>query len=103
MNDRSGMLKFDVSVVLTTYNGAPWIESALRSVLEQEGISVKQVIVVDDVSTDDTLERVTQSAFVSLETLEMLASPPRAMSDWRWCPRSGWRLTIKTMSGCPTS
>ncbi len=49
---------FSVSVVVTTYNGSPWIELAVASILEQTQVQVESVIVVDDVSTDDTCERV---------------------------------------------
>ena len=49
---------FDVSVIVTTYNGSPWIVGSLTSVLEQSAVSVRSIIVVDDASTDDTCEKV---------------------------------------------
>jgi glycosyltransferase involved in cell wall biosynthesis len=49
---------FDVSVVVTTFNGAKWIENSVQSILDQNSISAKFIIVVDDCSTDDTCERV---------------------------------------------
>jgi glycosyltransferase involved in cell wall biosynthesis len=47
---------FRISVVITTYNGAPWIARALQSVLEQERVAPMQVVVVDDCSSDDTVD-----------------------------------------------
>jgi glycosyltransferase involved in cell wall biosynthesis len=44
-----------VSVCIASFNGAPWVEEQLRSVLEQLG-PTDEVVVVDDASTDDTVE-----------------------------------------------
>ena len=44
----------DVSVIIATYNVQTYIERAIRSALDQQGVSV-EVIVVDDKSTDDTV------------------------------------------------
>lgn len=43
-----------LSVALTTYNGAKYIEEQLRSILDQTR-QVDEVVIVDDVSGDDTV------------------------------------------------
>lgn len=44
---------FEISVIIPVYNAAPFIAEALQSVLEQP--EVKEVILVEDCSTDDSL------------------------------------------------
>ncbi len=46
-----------LTVLMPTYNVAPWVEDAIRSVLNQT-YSDFDLLVVDDASTDDTLEQV---------------------------------------------
>lgn len=46
-----------VTVLMPTYNVAPWVEEAIRSVLNQTYRDF-ELLVVDDASTDDTLDRV---------------------------------------------
>jgi len=46
-----------ISVCMAAYNGSRWIEMQLRSVLPQLG-SDDELVLVDDCSTDDTLEKV---------------------------------------------
>jgi glycosyltransferase involved in cell wall biosynthesis len=46
-----------VSVIIPCHNAEDWIEETLRSALEQEGIEI-EVVVVDDGSTDKSIERV---------------------------------------------
>jgi glycosyltransferase involved in cell wall biosynthesis len=48
-----------ISVIMPTYNRAHFIGQALDS-LGQQGFPPAEIIVVDDVSTDDTAERVTR-------------------------------------------
>jgi rhamnosyltransferase len=44
-----------VHVLLATYNGAEWLDEQLDSILGQTGVAVR-VFVLDDMSTDGTLE-----------------------------------------------
>ena len=46
-----------VTVLMPTYNVAPWVEEAIQSVLKQTYRDF-ELLVVDDASTDDTLDRV---------------------------------------------
>lgn len=46
-----------VTVLMPTYNIAPWVEEAIQSVLKQTYHDF-ELLVVDDASTDDTLDRV---------------------------------------------
>ena len=47
------------SVIITAYNYGRFIEQAIESVIRQEGIlsEEREIIVVDDGSTDDTAQR----------------------------------------------
>ena len=44
----------EVSVIIPVYNAAPFVEKAVRSALMQE--EVKEVLVIDDGSTDGSWE-----------------------------------------------
>lgn len=48
---------FDVSVVIAARNESVYVDSAVRSILAQQGVSF-ELIFIDDNSTDDTLEQV---------------------------------------------
>ena len=47
------MSQIDVSVVMATYNHAPYVEEAIRSVLRQKGVTL-EFLIADDGSQDDT-------------------------------------------------
>lgn len=53
----STISKLKVSVCMATYNGSPWIESQLCSILNELDSS-DEVVVVDDCSSDDTAAKV---------------------------------------------
>ena len=55
------MTKPPISVVLCTYNGAKYIEAQLASIIAQT-YAVAEIIVVDDVSSDDTMAVVERAA-----------------------------------------
>lgn len=50
-----------LSVVVPTFNASDFIEKCLRSILAQEGITL-EILVVDDGSNDDTVEKAKQIA-----------------------------------------
>lgn len=50
-------MSLSVSVALCTYNGAQFVEQQLRSIVNQT-VSPTEVVIADDGSTDDTLDRV---------------------------------------------
>ena len=54
-------MKPPISVVLCTYIGAKYIEAQLASILAQT-YAVAEIIVVDDVSSDDTFAIVERAA-----------------------------------------
>jgi glycosyltransferase involved in cell wall biosynthesis len=66
--------KADISVVVATYNGAPFLRKQLDSILNQS-LPPKEIIVVDDCSTDGTIAILNEYAstyaifkFISNET-----------------------------------
>lgn len=48
--------QIDVSVIVPVYNGAAYLDVALTSILEQDGIARIEVIVVDDGSGDSSVD-----------------------------------------------
>lgn len=63
----------EVSVIIAAYNVAPYIERAVRSALAQADVSI-EVIVVDDGSTDNTVEVVERIAAAEVRTLRLGAN-----------------------------
>ncbi len=62
----------DVSVIIATYNGSDFIEAAMNSVFEQT-LLPKELIIVDDCSQDDTLQKASkyvQSTLVSVQVIK---------------------------------
>lgn len=66
-----------VCVLLATYNGLPWLDAQLDSILSQAGVEV-EVLVSDDGSSDGTRER-----------LQLLASEDPRVRLLPACPRFG--------------
>jgi glycosyltransferase involved in cell wall biosynthesis len=59
----------DVSVITTAFNAEPFIEAAVRSVLDQRGVEVEH-IVVDDGSTDRTAQLVRKATDPRVRLIE---------------------------------
>ena len=59
-----------VSVIIPTYNAAPLIERTLRSVTAQNGGHDVEIIIVDDASTDNTLDVIASLAIPSVQILK---------------------------------
>jgi predicted O-methyltransferase YrrM len=66
-----------VSVVIPCFNGAEYIDAALDSILQQgeDGTADVEIIVVDDVSTDLSVEKVERRAAAAPETIRLLRQP----------------------------
>lgn len=47
-----------ISVVVTTFNGERWIESAISSILNQDTCYPIELIIVDDNSSDNSIEKI---------------------------------------------
>ena len=64
-------MKPDVSVVSVTWNSADCIEALLKSVARaSDGLSV-EVVIVDNASEDDTIERVRKNAFGNIRLIRI--------------------------------
>lgn len=50
-------MKYRISCIIVTYNGAKWIQECIDSVIDQEGV---EIIVVDNHSIDNTLNLLNQ-------------------------------------------
>jgi len=53
-------MEFTVSVIMPCYNAGRWVAAALRSAAEQT-LRCHEIVVVDDGSTDDSLEQIEKS------------------------------------------
>ena len=84
----SGAIK--VSVVMSAYNEARNIERAMRSVLQQSFRNI-ELIVVDDASTDDTLEVIRTIAAVDGRVKIVRHEENLGLSEAR---RTGWKFAI---------
>lgn len=84
----SGAVK--VSVVMSAYNEAGNIERAMRSVLQQSFRNI-ELIVVDDASTDDTLEVIRTIAAVDGRVKVVHHDENLGLSATR---RTGWKIAI---------
>ena len=86
-----------VSVVIPTYNRAPFIAEALHSVQAQTFQDI-EIIVADDGSTDNTAQVIQQFGQALIYRLFPIAANRlrRAMADCGWLPGSTWRFSILT-------
>ena len=58
-----------VSIIVPTYNASLLIERTLRSILQQRGKHDLEIIIVDDCSTDDTVDVVKKQGIQSIKIL----------------------------------
>lgn len=67
-----------VSVILTTYNGEQSIEATIQSILNQKGVNEQfqlELIIIDDCSTDRTVELVKQFDVIFYSTTKNTGGP----------------------------
>ena len=63
-------MKVDLSVIIPVYNAARYINQAVDSILNQDGIT-KEIIIVNDGSTDETLSKLDgYNSSVIIETID---------------------------------
>ena len=94
-----------VTVVIPTHNRADLMPATLRSVLAQQDVDLK-VVVVDDGSSDATvaaLGAVRDPRRAGTGTITRPASPTRETRVWPWSTRLGWPSPTMTTSGRLTS
>ncbi|WP_237143345.1 glycosyltransferase family 2 protein [Phyllobacterium zundukense] len=60
----------DISVIIAAYNAESTISRAIRSALEQDGVSV-EIIVVDDKSSDNTVDVVRSFSQTNIRVLQL--------------------------------
>uniref|UniRef100_A0A1B0D6X2 Glycosyltransferase 2-like domain-containing protein n=1 Tax=Phlebotomus papatasi TaxID=29031 RepID=A0A1B0D6X2_PHLPP len=57
MPEENKVLEGFVSIIITVLNGEKWVDSCMKSILEQEGDCIREVSVFDDFSTDRTVDK----------------------------------------------
>lgn len=72
----------EVCILVTVYNGAPWIDEALDSALAQREIDF-EVLVIDDGSTDETPAILARRAVEHPGRLRVVTTPNRGLSAAR--------------------
>ncbi|MFN0108596.1 MAG: glycosyltransferase family 2 protein [Blastocatellia bacterium] len=83
-----------VSVIIPTYNSAPFIVATIRSVLDQT-YSNYEVVIVDDGSTDDTLQILNAFVASSCDLVDKI----RFFSKSNGGPASARNMAIKNSTG----
>ena len=89
----------DISVIVATYNGAPWLQVSLESVFAQTAPPA-EIIVVDDCSTDETQQVVRSLAANSPVPLRLLVldknsgGPSRPLNIGVDAAKSEWIATL---------
>lgn len=83
-----------VSVIIPTYNSAPFIVATIRSVLDQT-YSNYEVVIVDDGSTDDTLQVLNAFVPSSCDFVDKI----RVFSKTNGGPASARNLAIRNSTG----
>jgi glycosyltransferase involved in cell wall biosynthesis len=67
-----------ISVIIPNYNSSLLIERALKSVMQQEAMLLQEIILVDDGSTDDSIEKATRLQIPKLTILNQQNQGPSA-------------------------
>jgi glucosyl-dolichyl phosphate glucuronosyltransferase len=93
MNDR-----YDLSVVLCTYNRAAGLRSALDALLSQRADVPYEIIVVDNNSTDDTPRAIAEAAARAPHVVRGVFEPRQGLSHARNCGIDAARAPIVAFS-----
>jgi glycosyltransferase involved in cell wall biosynthesis len=91
-----------VTVLIDTYNYGHHVEQAVESALAQDfPVSQREILVVDDGSTDDTQERLRKFGIRSgISEKQMEGRDPHSISDWSWHAEKLCRGSMQTTTGC---
>lgn len=79
MTDQNQLKKFDIDVLLATFNGANFLEDQLESILCQVGVRIR-LIVSDDGSTDETINIIAKYS-KSFKDLILLKGPGKGPKE----------------------